>query len=425
MKPYIKLLAATVIASSLAACDGDQALPPMVLPQATIQANTSIADLKAMYWQSAEDYNSEIAALADGSHVIIAGRVISSDESGSVHKNIYVQDSTAAITIAVNGYDLYQSYQYGQEIVIDCTELYAGRYSGLMQLGSPNGSGITFMDKTVFADHTQLNGLGQPSMVKPLSRTIEQLNSYSSNTDSLMLYQSQLVKIDGVSFVDTGFRFAPSANTDRYIKDANGNRINVRCSNYSSFKDSVIPDGTGSITALLSYFKGWQLVLMDLDDLEGFTPAEPIYIPEGEQTYKKATTLESGKMYAMVAGNMLAQPLSGNYGYLQQQEVSIEADGTFKADAKNAFTFTAVDGGYTIYSGGKYYGMEGTFNSFNTYTEASGNGSIWTITAQTDGTMAITNVEMGKSIQYSSQYSSFGAYSDKRGDYPVLYEIVK
>lgn len=51
-------------------------------------------------------------------------------------------------------------------------------------------------------------------------------------------------------------------------------------------------------------------------------------------------------------------------------------------------------------------------------------GHIWKIEAQADGTFRIENISVGKYIQYSGSYESFGSYKDaqKNAFMPVLYE---
>ena len=48
---------------------------------------------------------------------------------------------------------------------------------------------------------------------------------------------------------------------------------------------------------------------------------------------------------------------------------------------------------------------------------------MWKIEAQGDK-FVITNVSVNKSVQYDSQYKSYGSYPDVRGTYPSLYEKV-
>ena len=437
MKPYIKFLGALALGASMAACNDDFETPPMIVPEATIKANTDIAAFKAEYWQSDRNYCSEVAAKAGGEDVIISGTVISSDSTGNVFKSIVIYDGSAALAIGINAYDLYQSYQYGQQVVVNCTGLKVGGYNGLMQLGaesSYNGSpSMTFMDKDLFAEHAQINGLARPQSVVPILRTIEQINSYAKNQDSLRLYQSMLVKIDSVSFVDAGQQFAPNGNANRYVTDAAGNRINVRCSGYADFKNDIIPSGRGCVTAILSYYgSDWQLLLNNLGGLQHFsgapvkpdTPDTPD-TPTGVVTFKKAASVEAGKQYIMLADKYIAKPLDRNYGYLNIDSVSVAADGSFQADAKHAFTFEATTGGFAIKGADKYYYMTGSYNSFNVDASMPAEGGVWSATANADGSFTITNAAVSKSIQYDPQFKSFGAYADHRGTYPSLYEIVK
>ena len=67
--------------------------------------------------------------------------------------------------------------------------------------------------------------------------------------------------------------------------------------------------------------------------------------------------------------------------------------------------------------------MKDEFNSFNT-SDSTVDGSTYTVTAGADGTMTITNVLKGKTLQYDSQYNSYGAYPSVTHPLPVLYEKV-
>ena len=563
-------------------CDEELALPPMIEPQATIEANTTIADIKAAVWKSDRNYVTEIGQSA-GADIIRAGRVVSSDKTGNVYKSVILQDETGALTVAINAYDLYETYQQGQEIVVNLTGLKIGGYNGLMQLGGEgeyNGSpSMTFMEAELFAAHAQQNGLARPELIDTLVTTIPELNTAKGTDAGLQKWQSQLIRLDDVTFEDAGKVFAGSSTTNRYIKDAQGNRINVRNSSYASFTNYILPSGSGSVVGILSYYgTDWQILLNDVDGLIGYgeidhgtggnqpgggddqpgggddqpgnsDPGEvtgngsadapfsvaavikgstgtdvwvegyivgsvsgaslsgasfsatstqasnlliaasadennidnciPVqlvagtaprtalnlvdnpgvykmrvvlkgniekyfgvnglksvseYVLDGEvpstppsadaNIFKAVTTITSGKSYVMVAESKVAKPLTSNYGYLYVDDVTVGADNTVSVSDANAFVITAVNGGYTIaQSDGRYLYQTGTYNSFNVDASAV-EGSTWTIKANSDGTMVITNVSVNKSIQYDTQYGSFGSYPDVRGVYPKLYEKV-
>lgn len=331
---YMGLLGLAV-ASALTACDNHFEYPPLIMPEATMKANTSIADFKAQYWQSGRNYCSTVQQLTDGEDLIISGRVVSSDSTGNIFKNVVIQDETAAITVAINAYDLYASYQYGQEVVVNCTGMQVGGYNGLMQMGSEgtyNGApSMTFMSKETFDAHAELNGLSNPNLVVPALRTLEQIKDYKASQDSLMLYQSRLVKVDSVRFEDAGQQFAPTATVDRYVTDKDGNRLNVRCSSYATFKNDVIPAGYGCVTGILSYYgTDWQLMLNGLDGLADFVPYDPandpnVSLPAGsgtvEDPYNAAKAIEvaiangeESNVSVYVAGYVKSGSIDLSYG---------------------------------------------------------------------------------------------------------------
>ena len=127
-------------ALGITSCDDDWDTPPLTGPVATIEANTSIYDLKAKYWFDETNGVDTIGLTDEGEHIIIKGRVISSDASGNIYKNLVIQDETSAVTFSINQNSLYTDYRMGQEVVIDVTDMYLGKYAGLQQFGWPDHS---------------------------------------------------------------------------------------------------------------------------------------------------------------------------------------------------------------------------------------------------------------------------------------------
>lgn len=554
-------------------CDGELERPPMIEPEATVKPNTTIAALKASVWQTDRNYVTEVGQ-RNGQDIIIAGRVVSNDKERNVFKNIVLQDETGALTVSINAYDLYKTYHQGQQIVVNMTGLKIGGYNGLLQAGAEgvynNAPSMTFMTTELFAEHAQQNGLARLERIDTILTTIPELMTAKNSVEGLQKWQSQFIRIDGVSFEDAGQAFAVSSKTSRYVKDAAGNRINVLNSSYAKFADAILPSGTGSIAGILSYFgSDWQIILNDLDGCIGYgdisnpdtpdqpdqpaegdgdgTEAKPFSVsqvialnpsdtntpvksevwvkgyivgsmptgegvstllsatnfgltdaattnvvigptadctdaskcvglqlptdmraalslgqnpdalgkelivkgniakycggpgvktltdyvldgkampkPEAGGVFKAVTTVTSGKSYALIAGSKAAKTNEGNYGYINASDVDVTASEVV-VPADCVYTITSVSGGYTIQqSDGRYLYMTGTFTSFN-FDATAVDGSTWTITPNSDGTVAITNVAMNKTIQFSEQYNSFGSYPDVQGIYPVLYEKV-
>lgn len=141
----------------------------------------------------------------------------------------------------------------------------------------------------------------------------------------------------------------------------------------------------------------------------------------GDETYSgkyiKVTEFTGAGTYLLVSGDQAFTQLDATktYGYMPAATVSI-SNGEIAASAATEaakLTITATDGGYTLQdASARYIYMKGTYNSFNIGTTAE-ESYVWTITANGDDTFSVTNADMGKTIMYDTQYSSFGSYPDK------------
>ena len=143
-----------------------------------------------------------------------------------------------------------------------------------------------------------------------------------------------------------------------------------------------------------------------------------------EVAYKKANAIISGQKYILFAANAVATPLTLNYGYLNIVSATDNAGVVNQLGTLNAFTFKAVEGGYTIQDeAGKYYYQNGTYDSFNVSATAPTDGSqIWSVERQADGTFVIMNTLKNKFVQFTT-YNTYGAYADLQAEsvLPVLY----
>lgn len=277
-KTLLYLAIALLGTAAFTSCDNDFEMPKMIVPEATISANTTIAELKQVIYKQgagANNYANVIGKKADGSDYIIAGRVISSDQAGNIFKQIVIRDNTSAIQININAYDLYESYQYGQEVVVNVTGLYGGAYGRLVQVGAAPTNGYPArIETSTFSTHAQVNGLAKPSAVDTVELTIPELKAITSGSEAWLDMQCELVRIKGVSFADAGtatLSTSGSSGVSRNLKDADGNTIILYTSGYSDFWNYYCPTGTGSVTAILScYNANWQLRLNDIEGLQGF-----------------------------------------------------------------------------------------------------------------------------------------------------------
>ena len=97
--------------------------------------NTTIAELKQLYVDNGGK------AVEITKPVVIGGQVISSDRSGNIYRELYIQDQTGGIAIKVGKSSLYSDFHLGQWVYVDCTGLTLGSYSGMPQLGVEDESG--------------------------------------------------------------------------------------------------------------------------------------------------------------------------------------------------------------------------------------------------------------------------------------------
>ena len=152
-----------------------------------------------------------------------------------------------------------------------------------------------------------------------------------------------------------------------------------------------------------------------------------INIPDSGVKYKKATSIVSGKSYAIVgikAGKYYAAGVvSGNYGYPSGKECNLDGEFINTDLSAQEFTFTAVEGGYSIKQpGGKYWSTAGTYKS----VQLSDTPTVWTVEAQADGTFKITSTVNNYVLQHGNgTYTTFGVSdASDYGTLPFLYEKV-
>ena len=94
-----------------------------------LAVTTTIAELKQLYI----DNGSKPLEIKD--NLIIGGQVTSSDRSGNVYRELYIQDASGAISVKIGKSSLYSDYHPGQWIYVRCKGLTIGGYSGMPQLG--------------------------------------------------------------------------------------------------------------------------------------------------------------------------------------------------------------------------------------------------------------------------------------------------
>lgn len=392
MKNKLLYIASALLAfAGFTSCDDDWETPPSGAPTvpAGITANTSIADFKDQYWSTERNSATEIGKTADGKDIIIRGRVVSSDSAGNIYKNLVIQDLETGdgLTISLDTTSIYKTWQIGQEVVINLTGLYAGMYNNLFQLGGLgeyNGApSMTFAAASTFKEHAWCDGLSNWQEIDTTEVTLAELRAANNNPEQRRHYMSRIVRIKDVRWDGGGkLTFAEPAsvanNTNRYIKDSEGNRIIVRNSSHATFQGVVLPKGTGSVTGILSYYgtDGWQLMLnnlagVDFEDWSVDTPVDPseleanTTIAEFKQLYwsseRNSATLvgkTANDEDMVIRGRVVSSDAAGNvYKNLIIQDTETGEGLTIGINAKNLYLEYPVGQEILIKVTGLYAGM--------------------------------------------------------------------
>ena len=147
------------------------------------------------------------------------------------------------------------------------------------------------------------------------------------------------------------------------------------------------------------------------------TVGQEAYVPD----YPK---FKAGEYWIMF-GEEVAVPVTSTYGYLYTAKANKSDAGKLSSTADNIFTFTEVEGGFSIQdAAGKFYAMKGTYTSFNLYDTAQ-ESYVFTVQQTGDDKFIITNATNGKVMQYDPAYSSAGAYDTEKAGaiYPNLVSV--
>lgn len=301
LNKIITSIAALFAVWGMTSCQNSFDDPGLVVPVATKEANTTLAEFKEAF-KNKEPQQCPYKDEENKIPYIIKGKVISSDATGNIYKALYIQDETAALLFSINRAALYEYYHIGQEIVVDLTGMWVGKYNNMMQIGwltENTTTGITEMgrmDFSVFQSHVELNGLPEielsqitPSEARPdegIYTIIENIDEIPKlpTTPGFYDMQGQLIELRNVSFDEGGeltFSKYQSSGENRQISQkGNSAKLTVRTSGYALFYNEMLPTGTGTLRGILGYYSdnptgsssdgslvGWQLLLRSMDDV--------------------------------------------------------------------------------------------------------------------------------------------------------------
>lgn len=186
----------------------------------------------------------------------IRGVVISDRDNGNINgQNIVIQDGTAGIVVRFSSA---HSFSLGEELEITVSGQELSDFNGLVQVNNvPVGNAVS---------------QGTGSLPSPRVATIADILANASD------WESTLVQI-----ADASMSGGPSYGDGVTVGDGTGS-IPMFTFFSASFSDNIIPSSTGTLTAILSNFNGYQLNMRNGDDadFEGGGGGDPQEISASE-----------------------------------------------------------------------------------------------------------------------------------------------
>ena len=234
-----------------------------------------IADLIKKYhnllFESTTDQNKQI-----DEDIMIKGRITGNDVGGNIYKQVTLQDTTAAIIIAINEGGLNGYLAEGSEILVDLKGLYIGGYRKQPEIGAPyNGNSIGRMQKDIWAKHFKILGSPDASLIQPVDffSTIKNDEKMEATCAKLVtLKDVKFKEADGKSTFSTGTSTGNAVNQEL---EGYGSKVVIRTSTYADFAAIPLPydnvakkklkcDITGIATR---YNTTWQILIRKTSDI--------------------------------------------------------------------------------------------------------------------------------------------------------------
>ena len=150
--------------------------------------------------------------------------------------------------------------------------------------------------------------------------------------------------------------------------------------------------------------------------------AEQTYIVSRTMPYVPANDIVSGSKYAIVAADSAATYFYEEkpYGYLPTKTATAVNGKYIETVECAGFTYTAVDGGYTIQDElGRYVYHTEAHTNFNYAAELPAEGAVWSVATDVEGNATIACD--GYTVYFSTKFGTYGCYpADKVTEEHVL-----
>ncbi|SNR38556.1 Lamin Tail Domain [Lutibacter agarilyticus] len=314
---YLKLLFLFCLFSACVK-DQDFSTPTIECSEPEIRVTNTIQQVKEMYRFG--------GATVIETDVVIEGYVVSNDEAGNIYKTLSIQDKpenpTAAIKISIDKTDLYTKYNLGRKIYVKLKGLAVGYSYGSFQIGKANGKELVRIPLTEVNNYIARSC--EVVEIVPKKVKISELNE-----DFLEMF----IQLENVQFAtnELGQSYGNldnSSTVERVLESFNNdcnllNNIKLRNSGFADFKNELLPEGKGTINAILSnYYDDFQLYIRSVDDVN---------LTEDRCDYSNALipTISIKEVREMYTGSMVEFGVETKY-VIEGYVVSSDEQGNFE-----------------------------------------------------------------------------------------------
>lgn len=343
--------------------------------------------------------NVEFPTYIANNQAVFTAYVVSSAQEGNMPFTISVQekiDGGPGLKIPTDRFNYSGFYPVGQKIIINANRLFVGKLNSTLTLGSGQGNFWSIIDAMrpqhiIKTNERVRDSVLTPNEIKqslpqntvyllPKKRTISEIK----NTTEKHIVGT-LIKLENVSFssIYYGQTFLDGEDARNIqLEDGNGDFIDFRIESSSNFGKLLIPNGEGTVVAVLDRFNDdFQLRIRDIRDISfvslpkiGFTTTE-LNLDEGSASFSLEIRLDEATDIPFTANLVLSSgdssllddftiktlSFTGNLGETKSETINIPLDvdgnqnfvfrleGISKADivkvdaSKSIFTLNVLD----------------------------------------------------------------------------------
>ncbi len=208
----------------------------------------SIAELKNRYLGSSH-------AVVDD--VVIEGRVVANDIYGEFYKVLVIEDSTAAVEVRIDSYDLYESYPIGSLVWVVCDDLWLSSRGGTVIVGSEPSADdylLGYISDDLLSRSIILSSESVEEVVAT-EITIPELD-ISMISRRVRLYDLAFAETTGLTFAERDEETGYFVETTHTLYDTDGNEIELVVSSLVSYAEVALPLGLVDLEAIVEYSSG-------------------------------------------------------------------------------------------------------------------------------------------------------------------------